>query len=106
MSEPQFTSRYEALGIPLPDPATICQGHCEGTGVFPVYMSKGDTRPKTPTSTLGEDETDPDLIALWEDAEEREPQSDGWHFVQCPDCNGTGKRSRLDQVKGEKKSDV
>ena len=34
----EFTDRYKALGIPYPDPETMCKGHCEGTGVYPTKI--------------------------------------------------------------------
>ena len=69
--------RYDALGIPRPDPETVCLGQCEGTGWVPI--DKDDTRePWRP---------------LWLEAEMRSPSDDGWHFVKCPDCDGTGKRT-------------
>lgn len=86
----EVTDRYQALGIPYPDPQTMCKGQCEGTGWFPEC-----------------DESSP----LWQEAhragcstfwarlkrmvklrEWRMRRCDGWHFVKCPDCNGTGKR--------------
>ena len=72
----EFTDRYKALGIPYPDPKTMCKGPCEGTGVVPV----------------GAGETTPVLYTLWLAAEAKEPSDDGWHFVTCPDCKGTGKQ--------------
>ena len=27
-----------------------------------------------------------------DEAEKEETADDGWHFVKCPECNGTGKR--------------
>ncbi len=71
MSEFEFTDRYKALGIPYPDPATMCKGLCEGIGYYP--------------------ENDP-ANPLWIKAENEKPSEDGWHFVECPDCKGTGKR--------------
>jgi len=74
----EFTDRYKALGIPYPDPKTMCQGQCEGTGWVPVER----------------DDPDPVWRTLWEAAHakpHKEP-CDGWHFVKCPDCNGTGKK--------------
>lgn len=72
----EFTDRYEALGIPAPDPKTVCQGECEGTGVVPV----------------GRDDMEEPWRSLWLKAEEEKPTDDGYHFVVCPSCNGTGKR--------------
>jgi hypothetical protein len=71
-------NRYEALGIPWPNPETMCLGQCEGTGIVPV--AKDD--PEEPFHTL------------WLAAEAKKPSDDGWHFVVCPDCNGTRLRAR------------
>jgi len=73
----EFTDRYQALNIPYPKKSTMCPGPCEGTGVVPIYH----------------DETDPIFAALWQEAEQKSPTDDGWHFVQCPVCHGTGLRS-------------
>lgn len=85
----EFTDRYKALGIPYPDPKTMCKGQCEGTGIIPVYMKAGDQRDGVCTP---EDEDDPELIKLWLEAEKENGSNDGWHFVCCPDCDGTGKK--------------
>lgn len=69
----QFVDRYSALGIPRPDPNTMCQGPCEGVGLVPVRN--------------GDD--DPELRRRWEEAEEKNPADDGWHFVVCPVCEGS-----------------
>jgi len=74
----QFTDRYQALGMPYPHPDTMCKGQCEGTGWVPVNA----------------DETDPVFRGLWQEAEAESPSDDGWHFVQCPDCGGTGKKPK------------
>jgi hypothetical protein len=66
----EFTDRYKALGIPYPNLDTMCKGPCEGVGYYP--------------------ENDP-TNRLWILAEREKPSDDGWHFITCPDCNGTGK---------------
>ena len=70
----EFVSRYgSGQG---PDPETMCGGPCEGTGYVPI---KGD------------EEGDPVFKKLWIEAEAEEGHSeDGWQFVVCPDCGGTG----------------
>jgi len=73
----EFTDRYQALGIPYPDPDTMCPGDCEGTGWVPINAN----------------ETEEIYRALWLEAEQKAPSDDGWHFVKCPDCSGTGKKS-------------
>lgn len=70
------TDRYDALGIPRPDPKICCDGQCEGTGVVPISS---------------DDEEEP-WRTLWLNAEAVKPTDDGWHFVKCPDCHGTGKK--------------
>ena len=74
----EFTDRYKALGIPYPDPETMCPGDCEGTGWVPIAA----------------EDTDPVYRPLWEAAHAKphDEPCDGWHFVTCPKCNGTGCR--------------
>jgi len=72
----EFTDRY---GGNWPDPATVCKGQCEGTGRVPISR----------------DEQEPYWRARYDEAHQDCPPecSNGWHFVVCPDCNGTGKRA-------------
>ena len=72
----ETTDRYKALGLPYPDPKTVCKGQCEGIGRVPIHLT----------------DADPAFRQLWLDAEREQPAKDGWHFVVCPECNGTGKR--------------
>lgn len=78
----EFTDRYSALGIDRPAPATVCRGYCEGTGVVPC-------NPNTAHAVLAGP-----LFQAWKEAHAKPHSSpcDGWHFVQCPECFGTGKR--------------
>jgi len=89
----EFTDRYDALGI-RPDPETACKGQCEGTGVVPIVgpheARPGRVRPvDTPEST---DDMEQPWRSLWLEAEQESPAENGWHFVKCPECQGTGKR--------------
>lgn len=70
----EMTSRY---GDALPDPATMCPGECEGMGYVPI---------------MANDLTEP-WHTLWLETEAITPTDDGSHFVQCPDCHGTGKQA-------------
>jgi hypothetical protein len=77
MSGFEFTDRYQALGIPYPDLDTMCLGQCEGTGWVPVSSN---------------DMEEP-FRALWLEAEKASPADDGCHFVKCPSCGGSGKKT-------------
>lgn len=46
----EFTDRYKALGIPYPDPKTMCQGYCEGTGLVPIHSSETEPKRSPPSS--------------------------------------------------------
>lgn len=76
MSKIEFTDRYQALGIPYPDPETMCDGQCEGTGFVPIRS----------------DDMEEPWRTLWLEAEKKKPTDNGCHFVICPDCKGTRKR--------------
>lgn len=86
-----FTDRYQALGIPYPDPDTVCKGPCEGTGVYPLMNNDFATGMLKMRDELTATDLD-----LW-NAQHNAPNAhatepcDGWHFVKCPDCDGTGK---------------
>lgn len=71
----EFTTRYDALGIKEPNPETMCNGDCEGTGFVPIHK----------------DDLDEKYKELWSDAEKISKSDDGWHFIKCPDCKGSGK---------------
>jgi hypothetical protein len=72
----EIYDRYDALSIPRPDPETVCLGKCEGTGWVPIDKDRMEEPWRT----------------LWLKAEAESPSDDGWHFVKCPDCDGTGHR--------------
>ncbi|WP_433357669.1 hypothetical protein ACQP25_44730 (plasmid) [Microtetraspora malaysiensis] len=92
----QFTDRYDALGIKPPLVLTVCRGQCEGTGAVPVFVDsearRAERKRRGRTRCIIEDEPDPRLRALWEQAEAEDPADDGWHFVRCPACEGTGRQ--------------
>jgi hypothetical protein len=71
--ELEFTDRYQALGIPYPNPKTMCKGDCEGTGWVPIF----------------ENDDNPVYKRLWKEAEAQKPTDDGSHFVVCPRCRGS-----------------
>lgn len=93
MSDIEFTDRYDALGIDPPSLFTVCRGQCEGVGAVPVFIdTPAAAARRREDGVKSADETDPELIALWRAAEAESPAEDGWHFVTCPQCKGTGKR--------------
>lgn len=78
MSNFESTDRYKAMGIPYPDPKTMCGGDCEGTGVVPLHK----------------EDNDPKYAGLWLEAEKKKASDDCYHMVKCPDCKGTGKETK------------
>lgn len=73
-----FTDRYQALGIPYPNPTTMCKGDCEGIGVYPLSLDDPDITPEE--------------RAAWDLKHEAcGADCDGWHFIKCLSCGGTGK---------------
>jgi hypothetical protein len=81
MENVQIVDRYDGN---YPDPETMCKGQCEGLGWVPVHKNYPN------------DEEGP-WHDLWEEAEIINPSEDGWHFVTCPTCGGTGKRKSEDK---------
>lgn len=99
-----FTDRYEGL-MPYPDPETMCEGECEGMGVYPLKSSEGGTGGDV--SAIERRRWLLAHFALNAHIEERplinlpflrrlftrkvKVACNGWHFITCPDCEGTGK---------------
>lgn len=85
MMEIEATDRY---GGNYPDPATVCEGPCEGMGMYPAYSAKYDTRTGSDVCRPVEQEDDTAAI----EASDQTPGDDGWLFLTCADCGGTGVR--------------
>lgn len=103
MPEIEFTDRYQALGIIYPDPKTICKGHCEGLGRYPVsYFARWrDLKEYEKKEWWVEHEKTHKLIhrikIAWMVKSLRplfdiKSRCDGWHFIICDCCKGTGKK--------------
>jgi len=101
MSEFEFTSRYG--DGPLPDPDTMCPGQCEGLGFYPqTWLDPSATREEIHAwydcHLRGHG-----FLAFWRIlwqtralrfAWQEATRCDGYHFIKCPTCGGTGKASR------------
>ena len=84
--EYEFTDRYKATNTPYPDPKTVCKGFCEGMGIYPE--SKDNLNKEACEAKNGR------LIVIGQKDEDGKPtKEDNTVFVQCPDCEGTGKNN-------------
>lgn len=82
----EFTDRYQALGIPYPDESKMCKGGCEGIGVYPQFFAFKKFKNRMyayPSDTS---------MTLEEEKRWHRFKCDGWHFIECPDCGGTGRK--------------
>lgn len=61
----EYSDRY---GGDYPDPATMCDGECEGLGVYPEWNGERDEQGRIPLEGEGE-----------------------WVMKTCETCGGTGK---------------
>ncbi len=87
MGQIEFLDRYGPAGPP--SWLRACFDQCEATGYVPIYHPDGDPRPKE-GCIIAETKEDPKYLKAWRKAEAEEPSDDGWHFVNCPNCHGTG----------------
>lgn len=97
------TDRYAAFGVSYPNPETVCAGPCEGLGCYPQFLAGPWLRPTAATLVNDEEPTEEE-IKHWHEvhltAQHEVSQSppyekicDGWHFIKCPDCDGSGKHN-------------
>lgn len=77
--EHEFTDRYG--GGPYPDPATMCKGQCEGLGCYPQSLDD---------ATITDVERHRWQLAHDKPDAHKDGPCDGYHFIKCPDCEGTG----------------
>lgn len=106
-NELEFTDRYAALGIPLPDVETMCAGQCEGIGTYPQKNDEFDSDGERQSWQTAHDEAHTLKSAitviwkvkqfwLWKSIIKdvltgKHFKCDGWHFIKCAGCSGTGK---------------
>ena len=95
----EFTDRYGGHG---PSWLRGCHGDCEAMGIVPLFS---DLAPPDADMRLrpADPLTQTEMMA-WNDAHatlNARPEGhicDGWHFVTCLDCGGTGRVSWLRSV--------
>lgn len=120
MSDIEFTDRYKQLGIPYHEPETCCEGQCEGTGFYPQHENpnlninlrlrlKGIARLEREAWEIEHRKAHHIFPLLKMLLQERKwwlcksvlrdiftreyRECDGYHFIKCADCSGTGKRT-------------
>ena len=80
----EFTDRYSATGTPTPNRWTICGGHCEGVGLYPIPMEEWERMPSRER---------PHICPQRNERNEWDfPPEDGYLFVWCEECGGCGRR--------------
>lgn len=80
----EATDRY---GGNWPDPSTVCEGQCDGMGMFPAYDPAYDVRAGEPDHCMPAKD-DAEMIRQAGVT----PGPDGYAFLKCRDCGGTGKK--------------
>lgn len=85
-----FTDRYAACGVPYQDPKTVCRGGCEGLGFYPTTCR---TNPRWLRAHWR---------AVWRSLGIHLFKCDGWHFVECERCHGTGRVAGQPSVWGSR----
>lgn len=90
----EFTDRYGSDGPP--SWLRGCLSGCDATGHVPIYKEKSGTVLDLVFSRKNMKKV---YDQLWEEAEKEKPTDDGWHFVCCPACQGTGLVSWFETMK-------
>jgi hypothetical protein len=90
----EFTDRY---GGHAPSWLRGCHDQCEAMGVVPIFVA---VTPARPDEVRMDDEDDPRWLAAWDEAHAKEHSEacDGWHFVKCSSCGGSGRVSWIVSV--------
>lgn len=91
----QFVDRYSTTGKPYPDKRTMCK-RCDGMGCYPIKSLK--MHDNYDASWMNEEDFEDEF--LWQKAHKagnvikrfiHQFRCDGWHFVECKNCGGTGR---------------
>lgn len=80
----EFVSRY-GTG-PGPDVDTMCKGQCEGMGTYPVLDDTAPVRYAMPITSYEREQ-----IAA--EKARGTTSEDGYYFITCGECGGSGKRT-------------
>jgi hypothetical protein len=80
----EVVDRYSATGTPTPNGWTICKHQCEGMGVYPLPMEEWKAMPSRERPHICPQKNEHDE---WDF-----PPEDGYLFVWCEECGGTGRR--------------
>ena len=86
----EFTDRY---GGNPPSWLRGCFDQCEATGYVPIDTPPGYRKEKDKMQVCCIAERNEYYDKQWIKAEKESPAEDGWHFVKCSSCKGTGKVS-------------
>lgn len=87
----QFTDRYGPDGPP--SWLRGCHADCEAMGFVPVWF---DFPGNTSQLRMAPNPQDERYRREWQEQHDARPhECDGYHFVKCPACNGTGRVSLL-----------
>lgn len=85
-----FNDRYAVLGIEPPKLETMCRGGCDGVGYYPTKDKASPAWKYAHLKAICDNTMHPLLC-------------DGWHFIQCADCGGTGRIAGQPSVWGDRK---
>lgn len=92
----EFEDRY---GGRPPSWLRGCHGDCEAMGYVPVWRAGFDGRERSDDEIVAIGDPLDEEIAAWERAHAESPhECDGWHFIPCPDCGGSGRASWLTTI--------
>lgn len=96
MSQYEFTSRY---GDNDPSWLRMCFGGCEGVGWYPVQghgrLTEADVSRPGSWVAMGDGLSDYETKAIMSHIADQYFNLDGWYFIECPKCKGTGRASWL-----------
>ena len=84
----EFTDRY---GGHHPSWLRMCHGHCEGLSVYPVYDRDSDERTSRDRADPTHGPTEVERRAVQQQIATHGRQDDGWYFIRCEACSGSGR---------------